>query len=189
MYPRSRLFQREPVWRLAKASELTAPYAIKSWLNESGSLTARLKHAVGQGFGVRLIGQCWGSPYLDEAALLGLQPRRRALIREVLLHWRGQPLVLARSVIPPRTLRGIHCGMAHLGEKPLGELLFAYRGLQRSHLEMARAKLSDWKPMVARDFSIESPVWGRRSLYQVDQVSLCVGEFFLPSVLMLPDNQ
>ena len=189
MYPRSRLFQREPLWRPAKAGELGVPNAVRSWLDESGSLTARLKYAVGQGFGVRLIGQCWARPYVDEAALLGLQTRRRALVREVLLHWRGKPLVLARSVIPPRTLRGIHCGMAHLGERPLGELLFAYRGLQRSHLEVARAIHTHWKPPVAREFSINSTVWGRRSLYQVDQVSLTVCEFFLPSVLMLSDSE
>lgn len=158
---------------------------MRSWLGEPGSLTARLRKAAGAGFGVRLLGQCWSRPFADEAALLGLPPRHRALVREVLLHCHGRPLVLARTVIPPRTLRGIHCGLAHLGDRPLGELLFAYRGLQRSHLEMARASPAAWKPSTVRDFNLDSPVWGRRSRYQVGRVCLSVCEFFLPSVLNL----
>lgn len=166
---------------------MSAPKAIRSWLEEPGSLTSRLRKAVGAGFGVRLLGQRWVRPFADEAALLELPPRRRALVREVLLHCHGRPLVLARTVIPPHTLRGIYCGLAHLGNRPLGELLFAYRGLQRSHLEAARATQADWRHSIARQFDIETPVWGRRSLYQVGRVSLTVCEFFLPSVLSLPE--
>ncbi|MFZ4702436.1 MAG: chorismate--pyruvate lyase family protein, partial [Candidatus Methylumidiphilus sp.] len=84
LHPRSLLFQREPVWRLAKASALTAPHAARSWLAEAGSLTARLKKAVGPGFGVCLLGQCWARPFADEAKLLELPPRQRVLVREVL---------------------------------------------------------------------------------------------------------
>jgi len=150
-------------------------------------LTARLRKAVGVDFGVRLLGQRWVRPFDDEAALLQLPPRRRALVREVLLHSQGRPLVLARTVIPPDTLRGVYCGLAHLGNRPLGELLFAYRGLRRSHLEAARAVQTDWRHSIARQFEIETPVWGRRSLYQVGRASLTVCEFFLPSVLTLPE--
>ena len=128
--------------------------------------------------------------HLDNRRCLQLElpPRRRALVREVLLHCQGRPLVLAHTVIPPRTLRGVHCGVAHLGDRPLGELLFAYRGLQRSHLEVARATQADWRHSIARDFNIEPPIWGRRSLYQVGRVSLSVCEFFLPSVLNLAES-
>ena len=162
---------------------MSAPVAVRSWLEEPGSLTARLRKSVGAGFGLRLLGQCWVRPFADEAALLELPPRRRALVREVLLHCHGRPLVLARTVIPPRTLCGVYSGLAHLGDRPLGELLFAYRGLQRRHLEVARASPADWRHAISRDCTIESPVWGRRSLYQVGKVSLSVCEFFLPSVL------
>jgi chorismate--pyruvate lyase len=150
-------------------------------------LTARLRKAAGAGFGVRLLRQSWVRPFADESALLELPPRQRALVREVVLHCRGKPLVLARTVIPPHTLRGVHCGLAHLGDRPLGELLFAYRGLQRQHSEVARAVKADWRHSIASDFTIESPVWGRRSLYRVGSVSLSVGEFFLPSVLSLSE--
>ena len=187
MHPRSLIFQRQPAWRPAQASQLAAPHAVWSWLAESHSLTARLRKSTGSGFGVRLIGQCWARPFADEAHLLALPPRRRAVVREVLLHCHGTPLVLARTIIPPRTLRGVHSGLAHLGNRPLGELLFAYRGLQRSHLEMARANPADWKPEIARECGIDSPVWGRRSLYQVGHVSLLVCEFFLSAVLNLSE--
>jgi len=181
------LFQREPVWRPASAGRVTASAVARSWLEEPGSLTARLRSAVGDGFAVRLLGQKWVRPFATEDRLLDLPSRRRALVREVLLHCEGRPLVLARTVIPPRTLRGAHCGLANLGARPLGELLFSYRGLRRSHLQLARVDQTAWRHPVVREFGIDGPVWGRRSLYEVDQVSLLVCEFFLPNVLNLSE--
>jgi len=166
-----------------------APSAIRSWLEEAGSLTARLRAVSGSGFGVRLLGQGWGRPFLGEAGLLDLPPRRRALLREVLLHDAGKPLVLALTTIPPRSLRGVHCGLARLGNRPLGELLFAYRGLRRASLELAKIAPSQWRHPVSREFGLDVPVWGRRSLYEVGPVSLVVCEFFLPAVLSLPEPE
>lgn len=162
--------------------------AALSWLEEPGSLTARLRTAVGAGFGVRLLGQGYGRPFDGEADLLGLPSRRRALFREVLLHCQGRPLVLARSVIPPRTLRSPHCGLAHLGNRPLGELLFAYPGLRRSQLELAKVTQAIWCPSIAEWFGVEGSIWGRRSRYEVGQASLSVCEFFLPPVLDLVER-
>lgn len=119
--------------------------------------------------------------------MLGLPPRRRVLLREVLLHDAGIPLVLARTTIPPLTLRGVHGGLARLGSRPLGELLFAYRGLRRTSLELAKIFPSHWRHPISREFGLDSPVWGRRSLYQVGSVSLAVCEFFLPGVLSLSE--
>ena len=117
--------------------------------------------------------------------MLGLPDRRRALAREVLLFGVRGPLVLARSVIPQEALRGEHCALARLGNRPLGEVLFAQRGLRRAHLEFVRVAPADWRPTVAQEFGLDGPLWGRRSLYQLGQVSLVVCEFFLPAVLSL----
>ena len=185
LYSRSILFQREPAWLPAPA--LRPPADVRSWLLKSGSLTARLRRVEGPGFGVRLFRQGWGRPFIGEAAFLGLPLRRNVLLREVLLQCDGRPLVLARTVIPPGALRGAHCGLARLGNRPLGEVLFTYRGLQRTRLELARIPPADWRDDIAREYGVYAPIWGRRSLYEVDEVSLSVCEFFLPAVLSLSE--
>ncbi len=177
------MFQREPRWRPARA--VSAAAAFRSWLLEPGSLTARLRAAVGPNFGVRLLGQGFSRPFSGEAGLLCLPTRRIALAREVLLQGDGAPLVLARTVIPPKTLRGEHCSLARLGNRPLGEVLFAQRGLVRPSLEFACINPSDWQPAIAKEYGLQVPVWGRRSLYEVGEDSLLVCEFFLPAVVEL----
>ena len=57
-------------------------------------------------FEVQVINQSWHLPTLDEAKLLGLKTRQKALIREVLLLCHGTPWVYARSVIPHPSLEG-----------------------------------------------------------------------------------
>lgn len=164
---------------------MRAPARIESWLNESGSLTARLRRLAGGGFGVRLLNQGYAHPFPGESAALGLPARARALGREVLLHGAGEPLVLARSIIPQQALRGEHCALAKLGNRPLGEVLFAQRGLRRPRLEFAKVPRSDWLPAIADEYGLEEAVWGRRSLYRLGRISLLVCEFFLPQALSL----
>jgi len=183
LHPRSLLFRREPPWRAAPSPH--APAAFRSWLFEPASLTARLRRAAGAGFGVCLLGQGLGRPFAGESGLLDLPARRRALAREVVLFGGEGPLVLARSVMPPAALRGELCALARLGNRPLGEVLFAQRGLRRARLEFARVAPADWLPAVASHYGLVGPVWGRRSLYEVGGVSLLVCEFFLPAILDL----
>lgn len=185
LHPRSVLFRREPDWRASP--RVHAPCAIHSWLAESASLTARLRRTAGSGVGVQLLDQGFCKPFAGESALLGMATRRHALVREVLLRGEGGPLVLARTVIPAQALRGEHCGLARLGNRPLGEVLFAQRGLKRTRLDFAKLNPADWQPAVAQEYGLEGPVWGRRSLYTLGGVSLLVCEFFLPAVLSLAE--
>ncbi len=187
---RSVLFRREPSWFSAhRGVSVAADRSIRSWLYESGSLTARLRATFGPGFGVTVLRQCWHRPWADESGALGLAPRRRALVREVALHCGGRPLVLARSVIPPEALRGLQCRLAHLGERPLGELLFAYRKLRRESLELSKIAVADWRESATVPTQSDEEVWGRRSLYVVARGHVLVCEFFLPAVLSLPEHK
>jgi chorismate lyase len=184
---RSVLFHRRPEWSVVPHGiKLMVPETVRSWLFESHSLTARLRAAFGMGIGVRVLRQCWTAPYFDEAKLLGLRHGRFGLIREVVLHDRGIPLVLARSIIPPEALHGAQCRLAHLGNRPLGELLFAYPGLRREALELALIEPGDWCSEAGSRVSV--PVWGRRSVYRVARGRVLVGEFFLPAVHAVPDS-
>lgn len=185
MHSRSLLFRREPAWR--DAPTVHSPAVARSWLEEPASLTARLRRLAGPGFGVRLLGQGFGKPFAGEAALLGLPSRRHALAREVVLRHGSTPLVLARTVMPPTALRGAHCGLARLGSRPLGEVLFNYRGLRRARLQFARIAPADWLPGVAQEFGLDMPVWARRSVYVLGPVSVLVCECFLPALLSLSE--
>lgn len=190
MFKRSQLFKSEPTWlRTQKGGLTAAPSSVRSWLYEAGSLTARLRSAVGAEFGVRLLRQAWDRPFASEARALGLALHGHALVREVLLHSGGQPLVLARTVIPRQALSGAQRRLAHLGDRPLGELLFTFRGLSRKCLELARVEPWDWRAPIAEEIGVDAVIWGRRSLYAVAQDRLLVCEFFLPAVLTLPEGR
>lgn len=128
------------------------------------------------------MGQSWLRPFYGESLLLHIPSRRYALVREVLLCNGDQPLIMARSIMPPDVLKGVGARLAQLGTRPLGEILFSYRGLRRDQLDYARFAAVDWRPEVAR-FVGGDEAWGRRSLYRVAGGHVLVCEFFLPDVL------
>lgn len=145
-------------------------------------MTARLRTVFGPGIGVRVLRQTWDRPFRGEARVLGLPTHNQALVREVMLQCDGQPLVVARTVIPRQALRGAQCRLARLGSRPLGELLFAYRGLRRKDLELARIEPDYWRESTAKAIGVVGEVWGRRCLYFLASGRLLVCEFFLPAV-------
>jgi chorismate--pyruvate lyase len=159
-----------------------------SWVFEQGSLTRRLKAACGARFNVRVVRQGFAHPYPDEALLLKLRSGRRALVREVELRSGERPLILARSVLPVRTLKGAGRRLARLENRPLGEILFASRRVRRHGLEAARAEIHRWRPEVRAGLEPAATVWGRRSLYSIAGRPLLVAEFFLPAVLSAAES-
>jgi chorismate--pyruvate lyase len=183
MFEHSVLLRREPSWR-PPGKPFVPVSAPRSWLGEPRSLTARLRAGCRDGFNVVVLRQAWRKPFAGEAARLGAG-RRRMLVREVMLRDGLTPLVLARTVIPPDSLRGPHCALARLGNRPLGEVLFARRGLRRCSLECCRLGSAAWLPSIAGLCGIRQEVWGRRSVYRVGDARLLVAEFFLPAALQL----
>lgn len=161
------------------------PAAIWPWLLDPSSLTLRLQQACGGGgFRVRVVAQRWELPLLSEARALHIAPRRRALIREVWLLCGGRPWVFARTVIPARTLTGPQRRLDHLGERPLGGLLFSDPSMRRGQLEIAR--IGRGQPLFAlATATLPAPpeaIWGRRSLFYLRNKPLLVCEMFLPGV-------
>ncbi|WNV03658.1 chorismate lyase [Candidatus Methylospira mobilis] len=183
MSKRSQLLLREPRWRTANTLARTCiPFPVASWIYENGSLTARLRRLYGDNFKLRVVNQSWLHPYQDEASLLGMPSYRHALIREVLLCNGGLPMVMARSVMPFDVLQGGGKRLTRLGTRPLGEILFSYRGLRRDCLDYARIDAIDWRQEAAR-FAGREAAWGRRSLYRVAGGHMLVCEFFLSKLL------
>ncbi len=152
-----------------------------AWLGDEGSLTARLKQRCGDRFAVRVLDEDWQRPDPGESRLLGVPARQKALLRQVHLLCGDELCVYARSVIPLDTLRGRHRRLQYLGDKPLGEYLFAQPRLQRERIEWSR--LLPGSPLYRRalpDGGSGQPIWGRRSLFRIDGKPLLVAEFFLP---------
>lgn len=190
MHRGSLLLKREPHWRLRrKGMACNAPGFVCSWIDEKGSLTARLSAVSGSKVGVSLLRQGWYQPFPTEAFALDLPLQRRVWLREVMLHAQNKPLVLARTVVPAGMLRGVGHGLARLGDRPLGELLFAYRRLDRRSLEQTRVDASNWQPAMTQAHGLDTPVWGRRSLYETMGLKLLVCEFFFPALFDWADSQ
>lgn len=148
---------------------------------DSGSLTARLVKHCGGKFSVKLISIKRATPTPDEKFALGLDPRSQSVIREVLLCCDERPLVYARTIIPVSSLRGSLRGLALLGNRPLGAVLFADKLMQRKPVEItsltAAHKCYSWTQNKGSEV-----VYGRRSVFILKGQKLLVSEFFLPEL-------
>ena len=131
-------------------------------------------------FSVQVLNQSLQLPRLSEMRALALPPRRLALIREVILFGSGQPWVYARSVIPLSTLTGRLRKLRHLDSRPLGALLFSDPSMSREPVEVACISSSNAQLPPALS-EITSALWGRRSVFRLDQKPLLVSEIFLPA--------
>lgn len=164
---------------------LHPPPMLLRWLLAEGSLTRHLLRASDGDFRVERIAQSWRRPTLSEARLLGVDPQRYALIREVILWGRGEPWVCARSVIPFASLQGELRRLRRLRNSSLGALLFRYPQLMRTPFEMARVA-PDLLPTALRKSNASEPyvvppqtLWARRSRFSIRDQHLIVGEIFL----------
>ena len=163
----------EPRWRRARRV-LTdmPPSGVREWLLDASSLTQRLRERCPDQLRVELLDQTWGRPLPSECRALRLRRGEWALVRQVRLVCGDEPWVYARTVIPTRTLSR-RPALGRLGERPLGAVLFADRAVSRDGLEIARIRPGE---RLADD---ELTLWGRRSVFRVDDRPLLVTEVFL----------
>jgi len=105
---------------------------------------------------------------------------RSALVRQVLLCCKKQPLVYARTVIPLATIQGAQRKYANMGNRPLGAMLFADRTMSREAVEVALLPAGHDAHQYT---NIGEPIWGRRSVFRVSGKPLLVSEYFLPELL------
>ncbi len=154
----------------------------KSWLFDSGSLTARLIDQCEGRFSVKVLSLKRATPTPDEVKVLGLRYRSQALIRQVLLYCDDKPVVYARTIIPLSSLRGALRGLVLLGNKPLGAVLFSDKSMQRKPVEITSIVPShvcySWT-----QFKGSEAIWGRRSVFTLKGRELLVSEFFFPTLI------
>jgi chorismate lyase len=181
---KSYLFNHEPDWHEhRRGSHHHLPQAVQSWAYEAGSLTQRLRDYYGNEIAVSILFHQWRTPFLSERRQLDLPLHRYGLIREVMLHTNGKPLLLARTIIPEATIKVAHRNLSHLGTRPLGEVIFSYPDLERITMDLTLIKPNTWTSNAQQKADISQPIWGRRTLYAIHQRPMLVSEFFLPEIL------
>ncbi|MCW8890057.1 MAG: chorismate lyase [Sedimenticola sp.] len=175
---------REPNWETwSRLRHHAVPVGIADWLCDRGSLTSRLKHASSGDFSVNVLRQGWARPLPSERRLLGMRRAGIAVVREVELICHGVPWVFARTLIPVRSLSGPARRLTLLGDRPLGEVLFADPTMQRGVTEMARL-LPGHQLFGSATQHLQNAevVWGRRTLFHLAGKPLLVNELFLPDI-------
>ena len=168
-------------WRsLSPEVERSIPTNWYPWLSDRGSLTDRLIDASENQFRVEVIDQCEGVPLQNESLALGLSAHTPALIRRVLLQGKSLNWVFARSILPMSTLTGDQARLKAIDDQPLGALLFADASMTREPVEVAHLPAFEFD--VPKGLCQASDLlWGRRSVFRLDQKPLLVSEIFLPT--------
>lgn len=161
------------------------PDNLKSWLLDPNSLTARLKSHC-QTFSVELLGQRIETCQESEA-VASIPVGAQVLVREVLLFCDDIPQVFARSLLPLSSLTGDEQALANLGNQSLGQVLFNNPSLERQSIEVSEFTSSSSVANLAKllstsehcDNSLDN-LWGRRSIFILENKPLMVAEVFLP---------
>ncbi len=156
---------------------------LRTWLRASGSLSWRIQRACPQ-FAVQRLCQERAVPLVDEAALVGLLPGQRGLVRDVLLTCAGQPVVFAHSLLRCEAVRGPWRAVLGLGNRPLATMLYHDPRIQR--LAMQYRQLNPRHPLYQRAAAVlphlPSHLWARRSVFMRHGAALLVTEVFLPQI-------
>jgi chorismate-pyruvate lyase len=161
-------------WLSQDELPLAADDPRRGWLGEPGSLTAKLKEERPGAFRLELIAQVAEPLSAEFADLLDAAPGSPGHRREVKLYAGGSPCIFACSVWPEVTERD-QAWLDDLGERPLGDALFAHPAARRSPIDVART--------VESGSSDGEAIWARRSVFRLgDTAPLLVHEFFLPGL-------
>jgi chorismate--pyruvate lyase len=146
---------RTLIWQDSTLIE-KAPIAAQLWLDDSDSLTAKLKQQFTD-FSLRVLSQQQAKPHAHEAC--EIDTNQTCTVREVELLGNGKVVVFARSVIP---ITDDTQEILSIGSKPLGEVLFNDSNIKRGALQITHI----------------DNIWGRRSTFTVGNTKLLVSEFF-----------
>jgi chorismate--pyruvate lyase len=161
----------------------------RRWLEEQGSLTARIIAAcpADAPFSVRVLHHGDARPCRDERALIGLPPGRCARSRDVLLLSGRTPVVYAHTVVARDHVHHPWHLMDRVGGRALGTVLFTDPRIGRGGLAFHR--INGRHPLFqrARAWTACNPsgFWARRASFFLGGYPMLVTEVFLPEILEL----
>lgn len=160
--------------------------ALRDWLCEPDSLTARLRR---RGvFRIVVLRQELARANTDECAVLGISPRSPCWVREVVLLCDGLPAIFAHTVLPASPRGVLGRWFARLGTRSLGSLLFAHPGFVRGELAFARLDASHPLHTPAAKVFGQSPAGAagifraRRCTHRFGGQAVLVTEVFAPGL-------
>jgi chorismate--pyruvate lyase len=160
------------------------PLKLGEWILHPNSFMDRLR-AHGAIFPrIQLLRQTWQFPAFGEKIVLGMAPRRRALVREVLIYSVGKKWMYARTVFPPNMLAGKQRHLAQLKNRSLGSVLFKDPTIQRSPFDViCLSKEMPFLQYVLDEAHIAADqLWARRSRFMLQGKPLLLTEIFLPDI-------
>jgi len=178
---RPAIFAEPLAWLPADApAALPDDPGLRDWLQDSGSLTSRLRAACGPGFRLELLGEATETVPGDARVLLQQDEARARRVRMFC----GESLCVCATTLIPASALAANPWLAALGDRPLGDALLARGGIQRSPFEFAR--VSTAHPLFAP--SLDGPdirpsrIWARRSRFSLAPGSLLIYEMFFPGL-------
>lgn len=174
---------RNTLWMPSRGTGRRGPFppSARSWLLDTGSLTARLKSLGTTALRVQVLAEAWQRPGRSEVSVLQIAHGRVAWIREVLLVSGDRPWVFARTVMPSSSLRGGCRRLRRLGGRPLGSVFLDRSRVRRGPLEVARITPEDGAYRRAA-VHVEPGRWARRSILYIQERPVLVTEVFLPAL-------
>ena len=154
---------------------------VLSWLLDQHSLTQKLQ-ALSKKFQVKVKQQL---TLIDSKGLLSccFSKENKVFVREVFLCCDNQPVVFAQTEIPFSTLTEQQAQLVNIGTGSLGSILFQDPSLQRGRIEVAQFPVGSAVHQLCKSLQQDTdlPLWGRRSLFYVNNKPLLVSEVFLPA--------
>ncbi len=167
-----------------KRSTLCADAKLQPWLRDPGSLTGRIVQRC-ERFSVQISDEGKARIAPDESAILNIAPTQLAWSREVFLLADDRPVVFAHSACSIRSLHSAWHSLRHLGNRPLGAVLFSHPGVRRLplHYNALRAQHPLYKTATRALSNPPDRLWARRSLFYLHGEPLLVTEVFLPDIL------
>lgn len=164
-------------WRLLSAwGTDERPTRLWPWLGHTGSLTEKLRGAVGAAFHVEVLRECTAPLTVEDALLLHQLPGTAANMREVYLCG-TRPCVYARTLVAADAQHWLR----NLNAQPLGDRVFAAPGTERLPIQGARlaSGCELYAAAVKRLAHPPAALWARRSVLVAGSVRILIYECFL----------
>lgn len=165
----------EPMWMPLPT---TISPSLRSWLLEEKSLTQRMRE-----YGdvqIKVLAEYWSRGLPSEYALLNVPDTESLWHRDVVITVNNKSWMAARTCIPHNTLEHLD-SLKNLGNHSLGDLIFAKLNGNRNKLEYASLSPKHVLYQLAKnEIDWGEPLWGRRSVLQVNEKSLLLNEVFFP---------
>ncbi|MBS3798301.1 MULTISPECIES: chorismate--pyruvate lyase family protein [unclassified Pseudoalteromonas] len=164
-------------WQNVECVALSAQ--LLDWLVEPNSLTQRLK-SLSQQFAVEVLSERLVAADTYQSDIFS-STSAQLRVREVILFCDNRPMVYAQSWIPCHAHPEQGVDLTHLGDTPLGEVIFQDPMLSRQQLQVADFSANSDLQALTQSFNLPTqPLWGRRSRFNLTGQEIMVCEVFLP---------